>query len=139
MAHEDLTREQHLEGSSDRNFGFVIASAFAVIAILPFFHRETPRWWAFCVAAVVVLVAILKPALLGGMNRLWVKLGVLLGKVISPVVLSVLFYCVLTPVGALMRLTGKDALRLKRDAGVKSYWIPREPPGPPPDSMTNQF
>ena len=139
MVHEDLTRSQYLEGSSDRSFGFVIAGAFLVIAILPLFHRGTLRWWACAMAVVLALVAIVKPALLGGLNRLWVKLGVLLGKVISPIVLSILFYCVLTPVGTLMRLTGKDPLRLRRDPNAKSYWIPREPPGPPPDSMTNQF
>ena len=139
MAHEDLTRQQHFEGSSDRSFGFVISGAFLVIATLPLLHGESPRWWASGVAVVFALVAAMKPVLLSGLNRLWGKLGVLLSKVVSPIVLAVLFYSVLTPVGALMRLTGKDPLRLKHDSGAKSYWIPREPPGPPPDSMTNQF
>jgi len=139
MAHEDLTREQHFEKSSDRSFGLVFAGAFLVIAALPLFHGEMPWWWASGVAVVFALVAVVKPVLLAGLNRLWIKLGVLLGKVISPIVLGLLFYCVLTPVGALMRLTDKDPLCLKRDPGMKSYWIPRKPPGPPPDSMTNQF
>jgi hypothetical protein len=67
------------------------------------------------------------------------KLGVLLGKVVSPVALGVLFYAVLVPIGVMMRIAGKDPLRLKRDAGAATYWIRRVPPGPPPDSMTNQF
>ncbi len=126
MAHEELNREQQVESSSDRSFGLV-------------FHREPPRWWALALAAVFALVALSRPVLLAGLNRLWTKLGVLIGKVVSPVALGILFYGVITPIGALVRLAGKDPLRLKRDAGASSYWIPRQPPGPPPDSMTRQF
>jgi hypothetical protein len=139
MAHEDLTREQQVEQSSDRSFGLVFAGVFVLIAGWPLFHGEALRWWAVAVAAVFSLLALLKPALLAGLNRLWVKLGVLLGRIVSPVALGVVFYVALTPIGLLMRLTGGDPLRLKRDPGAASYWIPREPPGPPPDSMTNQF
>jgi hypothetical protein len=139
MAHEDLTRDQQVEGSSDRNFGLVFAGVFFLIGIWPLFYGQTPRWWALGVAAVFALAALVKPGLLAGLNRLWIKLGVLLGRIVSPVALGILFYGVLTPVGAVMRLAGKDPLRLKRDPGADSYWIPREPPGPPPDSMTNQF
>ena len=85
------------------------------------------------------LIALAKPALLAWLNRLWIKLGVLLGKVVSPIALGILFYGVLAPVGKVMRFAGKDPLRLKFDPGADSYWIPRDPPGPPPDSMTNQF
>lgn len=139
MAHEDLTREQYLEGSSDRNFGLVIAAVFLVIAVLPLLHGQTPRWWASGVATVFALIALVKPTLLAGLNLWWIRLGALINKVISPIVLGVLFYGVLTPVGAVIRLTGKDPLRLKLDPDADSYWIPRKPPGPPPDSMTNQF
>ena len=139
MTHEDLTRTQNVEGSSDRAFGLVFAGVFLLIAGWPLFHGESPRWWAFGVAAGFGLVALVKPTLLAGPNRLWSKLGVLLGKIISPIALGILFYGVLTPIGAVIRLTGKDPLRLKRDPAADSYWIPREPPGPPPDSMTNQF
>ena len=138
-AHEDLSREQRVEGSSDRGFGLVVAAAFVVIACWPLLHGETPRWWAIALAAPFALLAIVKPALLAGLNGLWIKFGVLLGKVVSPVALGVLFYAVLTPVGALMRITGKDPLRLKRDRDAASHWILRKPPGPPPDSMTHQF
>ena len=139
MAHEDLTREQHVEGSSDRVFGLVFAGVFLLIACGPLRHGHAPRWWACGVAAVFALVALLKPALLSSLNRLWVKLGIVLGKVVSPIALGVLFYGVLTPLGIVMRLAGKDPLRLKLDPDADSYWIARKPPGPPPDSMTNQF
>jgi len=139
MAHEDLSREQQVEGSTDRAFGLVFAGVFLLIAGWPLFHRETPRWWALGVAVVFAIIAVWKPALLAVPNRLWLKLGLLLGKVVSPVALGILFYCVVAPIGVLARLTGKDPLRLKLDSGANSYWIPRKPPGPPPDSMTNQF
>lgn len=139
MAHEDLNREQAVEGSSDRAFGLVFAAVFLLIACWPLLHREPLRWWALGAAVIFATVAWLKPKLLAGLNRQWIKLGLLLGKIVSPIALGILFYGVLTPVGALMRLTGKDPLRLKLDRAAKSYWIPRRPPGPPPDSMTNQF
>lgn len=139
MAHEDLSRDQPVEGSSDRSFGLVFAAVFVIIACWPLFHAEPPRWWAVPVSVAFAVIALLKPALLAGLNRLWTKFGHLLGKVVSPIALGVLFYGVLTPIGVVMRLTGKDPLRLKLDSSARSYWIPRKPPGPPPDSMTNQF
>jgi saxitoxin biosynthesis operon SxtJ-like protein len=139
MAHEDLAREQDVEGSSDRAFGVVFAAVFSVIAAWPLFSGAALRWWAAGVAVAFAVIALTKPALLGGLNRQWMKLGILLGKVVGPVALGILFYFVFTPLGAILRLSGKDLLRLKRDNGSDSYWIPRRPPGPPPDSMTNQF
>lgn len=139
MSHEDLSREQEVEGSSDRSFGLVFAFVFVLIAAWPLWHGAAPHWWALGVAVGFAVVAALKPDLLAGPNRLWIRLGVQLGRVVSPVALGVLFYLVFVPIGAVMRVAGKDPLRLKRDAGCASYWIPRQPPGPPPDSMTNQF
>jgi hypothetical protein len=81
----------------------------------------------------------LKPALLAAPNRWWTQLGVLLGKVVSPIALGVIFYAVLTPVAMILRFTGQDPLRLKFDRHSDSYWMARRPPGPPPDSMGNQF
>jgi len=139
MAHEDLSREQQVEGSSDRSFGLVFAGVFLLIAAWPLWSGATPRWWAGGVAAVFAVIALTKPTLLAGFNRLWIKLGLLLGKFVSPIALGILFFGVLTPIGIVMRLVGKDPLRLKRDAAAGSYWIQRKPPGPPPNSMTNQF
>src|SRR5215470_10955922 len=139
MAHEDLAREQHVEGPSDRAFGLVVAAVFLLIALAPLRHGYAPHWWAFAVASVFILGALLKPVLLATLNRQWTKLGVLLGKVMSPIALGILFYGVLTPVAIIIRLTAKDPLRLKLDPAAGSYWILRKPPGPPPDSMSNQF
>ncbi len=105
MAHEDLTRDQHVEGSSDRAFGLVFAACSSGDCCWPLFHGEIAAMvGAWCGRGVRAGCAVLKPALLAGLNRLWTKLGVLLGKVVSPIALGVLFYGVLTPIGALMRL-----------------------------------
>lgn len=139
MAHEDLNRAEHVEGSSDRSFGFVFAVVFTLIGLLPLLKGGATRWWAIGIALVFAVIAAVKPSLLAGFNRQWTKLGILLGKVVSPIALGIMFYFVFAPVGLLMRLSGKDPLRLKREADAASYWIQRQPPGPSPDSLTNQY
>jgi hypothetical protein len=139
--HEDFTREEKVHGSSDRSFGFVMAAFFGIVALWPLLHGPLSaiRWWALAIAAAFLALALLWTAPLRPLNQLWLKLGLLLSKVVSPVVLMVLFYTTVTPFGVLMRWTGKDPLRLRRNSAAASYWIPREPPGPAPDSMKNQF
>lgn len=139
MPHENNKLDQHVEGSSDRTFGLVFAAFFIIIAGWPLLHGGLIRWWSVAVAAIFAVTALVKPVLLAKLNRLWIKFGVLLGKVVSPIALSILFYGVVTPIGLLVRLTGKDPLRLKFDPAASSYWLSRNPPGPPPGSMNNQF
>lgn len=139
MAHEDLTRVERVEGSSNRSFGLVFAVVFLVIAAWPILDGRALRWWAAVIAATFALLAVLYPSVLTLPNRWWTKFGLLLSKVVSPIALGLLFFGVITPLGAVMRLTGKDPLRLQLDRKTDSYWIPRDPPGPPPESMTNQF
>jgi hypothetical protein len=85
------------------------------------------------------VVALVYPRLLAPLNKLWLKFGLLLYKVMNPLVLGLLFFVTITPIGIVMRLFGKDFLRLRLDRSAKSYWIERTPPGPPPQSMKNQF
>lgn len=139
MAHENLERQQHIEASSDRGFGLVFAAVFLIIAAWPLMHLQAPRWWALGLAAAMGAIAAAKPSLLSHANRLWTRFGVALGNIAGPLAVGVLFYAIVTPLGLLMRLTGKDPLRLSIDAAAESYWIARRPPGPPPDSLTNQF
>src|SRR5512134_1214370 len=139
MAHEELNRAGRVDGSSDRSFGLVFAVFFVLVSLWPLLSGSTPRWWALGVAAALLAVALTRPTILALPNKLWTKLGLLLGHIVSPIALGVLFYGVFTPFGAVMRLTGKDPLRLQFDRASGSYWIPRTPPGPPPGSMTNQF
>jgi Saxitoxin biosynthesis operon protein SxtJ len=139
MAHEDLNRKRHVAGSSNRTFGLVMAALCLFVALGPLLHGHAPRQWAFIVAGAFALIALLKPVLLTTPNRLWTQLGVLLGRVVSPIALGILFYGVFTPVAFILRFTGQDPLRRKLNRDADSYWIVRDPPGPPPDSMTNQF
>lgn len=139
MAHEDLNRKTEVDGSSDRSFGLLFAGLFSLIAVLPLFHKEPVRWWAVGMAAAFALVALTAPAILSAPNRLWKQVGLLLGAVASPIATGILLFGAFTPIAVVMRLAGKDPLRLKLDPKAKTYWIERKPPGPPPDSMTNQF
>jgi hypothetical protein len=91
------------------------------------------------VAALFLAIALLYPSLLHPLNRLWFAFGLLLGRVMTPVVMGLLFVLAVVPTALVMRLRGRDLLRLKIDRESKSYWIMREPPGPPRDSMGNQF
>src|SRR5262245_23347122 len=139
MGHESFHREANVKGSSDRSFGLVFAAFFAIVAALPLLFGAPLRWWALAVAGLFLLLALVAPAALAPLNRLWTKFGLLLHRVMSPVVLGVMFFLVITPIGLLMRLLGKDLLRLKFDRAAGSYWISREPPGPPPESLKDQF
>lgn len=137
--HEDLSRTHDFEASSNRSFGWVFTAVFLIVCGWPLLKGGEPRWWSLIVSVVIVLVTLLAPGLLALPNRLWQRFGVLLNRIISPVVLAFLFYGVVTPMGALMRMLGKDSMRLKRSTVDESYWIKREPPGPKPDSMDHQF
>jgi hypothetical protein len=139
VTHEDFSRQEDIKPSSDRSFGLVIATFFLIITFWPLFRGESVRWWALAVAAVFAALALMWTAALAPLNKLWTKLGVLLYRVISPIVLGLLFYVTLTPIALVMRLLGKDPLRLRRDPDAASYWIDRSPPGPAPESMKNQF
>ena len=79
------------------------------------------------------------PRVLAPLNRLWTRFGILLAKIVNPVVMAGVFFIAVTPIGLLMRLAGKDLLRLRYDSTAETYWIMRTPPGPPPDTMKNQF
>src|SRR5262249_48228698 len=139
MKHEDSNRQEHIKPSSDRSFGLVIATFFLIITFWPLIHAEPVRWWALAVAAVFAVAALAWTAVLAPLNKLWTKLGMLLYRIVNPVVMALLFYVTVTPIALLMRLLGKDPLRLRRDPDAASYWIDRTPPGPAPQSMTNQF
>ncbi len=137
--HEDFGREAPAKTGSDRAFGFVFAVVFAIIGLWPLIASAAPRLWALGVAAAFLLAALLFPKALGPLNRLWFKFGLLLHRIVSPLVMGMLFFVAVTPVALIMRLLGKDVLNLRFQRGAKSYWIERTPPGPAPDTMRRQF
>jgi hypothetical protein len=137
--HEDLERESEVGTSSDRSFGFVFTVAWVVIALWPTAHGRPVRLWALALAAIFLTLALLLPASLAPLNRLWARLGLILHHLTNPVIMGLLFYLTLTPFGLVMRLFGRDPLRRRFESDAETYWIPRRPPGPAPDTMRNQF
>ena len=137
--HEDFARKQESQGSSDRAFAIVFAVFLVLVGFSPWRTHHQMRWWAFPVAGLFLFVGILKPFWLRPLNMYWTKLGLLMGRIVSPVITAVLFYAVVTPTALLFRMLRKDPLRLARDPEARSYWIERQPPGPAPATMTNQF
>ncbi len=137
--HEDLRRSAHTRSSSDRNFGLVFAAGFALLGLWPLLKRGTVRWPLLAVAAVFLLAALVRPGLLRPLNKAWTMLGLLLGRIVNPIMTAVLFFLVFTPAGIIGRMLGKDPLRLKRAPDQTSYWIVRNPPGPAPETMAKQF
>jgi hypothetical protein len=123
---------------SNRAFGASFAVVFAIIALLPLLLEGHIRWWALSVSGAFLLAALILPSALGPLNRAWMKVAAVVQKVVNPVVIGVLFFVVITPVGLLMRLFGRDPMKRKR-SGTNSYWIDRDPPGPDPEGMINQF
>jgi hypothetical protein len=137
--HENLTARHDVRRGSDRSFGLVFAAALLVVALFPLVHGRELRWWAVALSLAFFAAALIRPALLAPLNRLWFRLGLLLGRVTNPLVMGVVFFLVVTPMAVIMRLRRKDPLRLRIDRKACSYWIERVPPGPAPASMTNQF
>jgi hypothetical protein len=137
--HEDLSRDEAVSPSSNRAFGCVFAGVFGLLGLWPLLHGRPPRTWALALAGAFLGVAWVRPALLDPLNRAWTRLGLLLHAVVSPLVMGVVFFGVVAPMGLCMRLLGKDPLRRRLDPGAASYWIERQPPGPAPDTMRNQF
>lgn len=137
--HEVFERGGPPKRSSDRAFGIVFAVVFAIVGLWPLLEQGSVRWWSLGLALLFLAVAQVRPALLGPLNVVWTGFGLLLNRVVSPLVLGFLFYLTVTPIGLLMRMTGKDPLRLEFDPQAKSYWIERRPPGPAPETMTRQF
>jgi hypothetical protein len=137
--HESFDREPVSEGSSDRSFGLVFTAFFALVGVWPLVHKRPLRLWAFFVSAAFLLVALAIPRVLHPLNVLWTRFGRLLSEVTNPIITGLMFYVIFTPAGILLRLFGKDLLRLKYDRSATSYWIRRDPAGLIPESMRNQF
>ncbi len=124
---------------SERNFGIVFATFFAIIGLLPLYRGGILRWWAIALCAIFLVCALVAPWLLRPLNRLWFKFGLLLHHVVNPIIMGALYFGAVVPMGLLARALDKDLLHLKFDKTAESYWIPRDPPAPPPGGMTKQF
>ena len=146
--HEDFSRTEEIEGGTDRGFGLTVGGILFAIATI----RVGLGWWStglvnlgwieWClggIGAVLFILGLVAPGTLRPLNKAWTKLGLLLFVIVNPIVLGLIFVLTIIPIGLLLRAFGKDPLRLKMDPSAKSYWIPRDPPGPTPESMSQQF
>ena len=122
--------------SSNRSFGFLFFIVFLVISLWPLKSQEDLRLWAFILALIFFVLGILNSKFLTPLNKLWMKFGIFLGSIISPFVMGIVFFMVVTPVGLIMRFLGKDLLRIKKSKFVSTYWISREKQN---NTMKRQF
>ena len=112
--------------SSNRSFGLLFFIVFLAISLWPLKSQEDLRLWAFIIALIFFVLGILNSKFLTPLNKLWMKFGIFLGSIISPVVMGVVFFIVVTPVGLIMRFLGKDLLRVNKNKIASTYWINRE-------------
>ena len=121
--------------SSNRSFGIVFFIVFLLIALYPITYDEEIKSWSIILSLIFLILGLLNSKILTPLNKLWFKFGIFLGKIISPLIMGIIFFLVVTPIGILMRLLGKDLLNLKHNKN-KSYWIDKTGPK---SKMRNQF
>ena len=121
--------------SSNRSFGIVFFVVFFIIGLYPIFNSDDVRIWSLIISFIFLILGFFNSKILTPLNKLWFKFGIILGKFISPLVMGIIFFFVVTPIGLLMRIIGKDVLNLKFNKD-KSYWIEKKGPK---SKMKNQF
>ena len=121
---------------SEKNFGFIFTIFFVVIGIYPLWYGNNIRLWSLVLAFIFLFISIFLPRVLIVPNKLWFIIGKLLGNIVSPIIILLLYFLTVTPTGIIMRLLGKDLIGLKLNKSTKSYWIEREKSL---DSMEDQF
>jgi hypothetical protein len=140
--HDAHVEHSKVEGPSDRSFGLTVGIILVAIGLV--------RWLGFAASpgssaliagpgAVLILFGVAAPQVLAPLNRLWMKLGLLVSRIVNPLVMLLMFAFVFVPTALIMRLCGRDALRLRLDKSAPSYWIERQPAGPDPQSIIHQF
>jgi len=137
--HEDFKRDEAVEGSTDRGFGFVFTGFCALVGTIKLFTGTAGVEYWFAASAAFLAAALLAPRLLAPLNRLWMRFALVLYKVMNPITMGLIFFFVITPMGIVMRAFGKDFLKQRADAAAPSYWVRRDPPGPAPETMKRQF
>ena len=125
----------NIKSSSNRSFGIVFFVVFLFIAIYPLNYNGEIRLWSIIISLIFLILGLLRSKILTPLNILWFKFGIFLGKIVSPIIMGLIFFLVVTPIGILMRILGKDLLNLKYNLN-KSYWIEKSGPK---SKMKNQF
>ena len=120
---------------TNKNFGIVFSIVFLIIALFPLINSESLRIWSLIISAVFLFLGLINSKILTPLNNIWFKFGLILGRIVSPIIMGVVFFLVVTPTAFIMRLVGKDLLNLKFNKH-KSYWIEKNGPK---SNMKNQF
>jgi hypothetical protein len=121
--------------NSNKSFGLVFFVVFFLIALYPLVNNQNIGFWSLSISFVFLILGLMNSKILTPLNKLWFKLGIFLGKIISPFIMGMIFFLVVTPIGFIMRILGKDLLNLKYNNN-KSYWIEKNEPK---SKMKNQF
>tara|TARA_Y100000590_G_scaffold312915_1_gene353708 strand:- start:4274 stop:4657 length:384 start_codon:yes stop_codon:yes gene_type:complete len=124
-----------IKTGSNRSFGIVFFIVFLLISLYPLINAESIRLWSLIISFIFLILGLLSPRILTPLNKLWFKLGMLLGKIVSPLVMGIIFFFVVTPIGLLMKIFKKDLLYLKFNKN-NSYWLDKNEPK---SKMKNQF
>ena len=119
----DLKKNNLTSASSNRSFGIVFFVFFLIVAFWPLKNGEDLRVWSLIISFIFLLLGLINSKILTPLNKLWFKLGIFLGNFISPIVMALVFFLVVTPTGIIMRLFGKNLLRINKMKNVKTYWI----------------
>lgn len=128
-----------IELGSDRAFGLIVGGILTAIGIYQYVFAISLAMWFGAPGITLMFIGLVAPRFLHPLNVAWARLGILLGRVITPVVMFVVYVVSVVPIGLILRLFGKDLLGLKRKEGGASYWVQRQPPGPTPESLKDQF
>ena len=121
-----MKRNFNIKISSNRNFGLVFFIVFLIVSIWPLTYDEPVRIWTAIMSSVFLILGLMNSKLLTPLNKLWFKFGMILGAIVSPVVMGVVFFLVVTPIGLIMKIMGKDLLNKKYDKKKRTYWIKRD-------------
>lgn len=137
--HETLFREEVIQPGSDRSFGMVVGGILSAIGAYQLIEASGTYLWFLVPGVLLIVLGLLAPRVLHPLNVGWTRLGLLLGRVVTPIVMFLIYAISVVPTAIVLRLAGKDLLQLKPRPDQSSYWQVREPPGPPPESLRDQF
>ena len=112
--------------ANNRSFGLLFSIIFLIISLWPLLNSEAYRLWALIISLIFLFLGVIDSQVLSPFKSAWIKLGEFLGKVIAPIVMFLVFFTILTPTGIILRLFGKDLLKIKKDKTCKSYWVYRK-------------
>ena len=123
-----MLHKSKIEMSSSRSFGIVFFIVFIIISLWPLTYDSQIRVWSMFIAIVFLILGLINSKLLTPLNRIWFKFGILLGALVAPIVMGIVFFLVVTPIGLFMRIMGNDLLNRKKDKKKETYWIKRDKP-----------